>query len=222
MDQDLVPTESGLPPWEFVAAYVAACHATASAAGRDTTHLGLLPDWRQYYQNVSFNLNKPTCPLLRICSLCRPSEATGAFAIALSQLSEPKERRDTLDDSQRQLVANEIELLTSSNLQPGTAILFAVNAEIQGTRFPLNRSRMILGRDQDCEISIKNRFVSREHAVIRISGGDISIRDLNSMYGTYLNDDRIARDTLLHHQDIIVIGGLKLVLLKKPPVSWRS
>lgn len=57
--------------------------------------------------------------------------------------------------------------------------------------------------------------ISRLHAVIRRVNGAISIMDLASSNGTYLNGARLAAntDTPLNHGDILAFGKLKIQVI---------
>ncbi len=53
--------------------------------------------------------------------------------------------------------------------------------------------------------------VSRHHAVFtRTASGRITLRDLNSLNGTYVNGKRVE-ETTLHSADEVQIGKFKLV-----------
>jgi two-component system, NtrC family, response regulator AtoC len=55
-----------------------------------------------------------------------------------------------------------------------------------------------LGRDDECEIRIESRSVSRRHAVLHI-GPPLQIEDLGSANGTFVRDPRAPRDTANTH-----------------------
>jgi predicted component of type VI protein secretion system len=59
--------------------------------------------------------------------------------------------------------------------------------------------------------------VSRLHAVIKRSGDRVSIMDLGSSNGTYLNGKRLPTNTeqVLHHGDVLTFGKLKVQILLK-------
>ncbi len=54
--------------------------------------------------------------------------------------------------------------------------------------------------------------VSRLHAVIRLADGSVSIMDLGSANGTYINGDRLTPNVeqSLQHGDVIALGKLKI------------
>lgn len=64
----------------------------------------------------------------------------------------------------------------------------------------------IIGRDEDANLRLESRLVSRHHAEIRTSGRLLWIRDLGSTNGTFVNHIQIERAELIDSDDIITIG----------------
>ena len=73
------------------------------------------------------------------------------------------------------------------------------------SELPLQAQRISVGRSEQNDICINNRFVSREHAVIFRNGADTAIIDLDSKNGTYVNSHRVQVKTL-NDRDEISIG----------------
>lgn len=71
--------------------------------------------------------------------------------------------------------------------------------------FPIDAGKTIIGRKEDCDLRIPLAEISRKHAIIMVSGETVTIRDLGSANGTYLNNKRIAEQEL-SPGDHIVIG----------------
>ena len=57
-------------------------------------------------------------------------------------------------------------------------------------------SRMVFGRGLDCDQVLDFPMISRRHARLLRSGGQIRIEDLGSSNGTYVNGARVARGKL--------------------------
>ncbi|MBQ8361221.1 MAG: FHA domain-containing protein [Bacteroidaceae bacterium] len=65
-----------------------------------------------------------------------------------------------------------------------------------------------VGKDVSNDIVINNSTISRQHAVVTIADNNIvTIRDLNSTNGIYINGKRIATDTVLKPGDKIQLGN---------------
>lgn len=87
--------------------------------------------------------------------------------------------------------------------------------EIDGDRYPLLGAITVLGRDDDVDIVLDDPGVSRRHSEIRITYDGphqvITIRDLGSTNGTYVNGDPIT-STHLAEGDRLTIGRTRLLL----------
>jgi hypothetical protein len=71
-----------------------------------------------------------------------------------------------------------------------------------GRRWPLDRTRTLtIGRDEDCDIHLPDRQVSRNHARIYWSGDHYRIEDLGSKNGTHVNGQDVQGNTSLPLQD---------------------
>lgn len=71
---------------------------------------------------------------------------------------------------------------------------------------PVEPVPFIIGRDEDCNLTLQSNWVSRRHAEIHLSGGLLWIRDLGSTNGTYVNHKQIKEAELLEAEDIISFG----------------
>lgn len=76
-----------------------------------------------------------------------------------------------------------------------------------------NSSEIIIGKSQLCKIIFNLPTVSDEHAKLVYNNGMWQITDLNSKFGTYVNNERLIGTRNLEHGDIIFITGLKIVIL---------
>ena len=66
-------------------------------------------------------------------------------------------------------------------------------------------SELIVGRDEDCDIRIKSRVVSREHCTIeQDESGGLVLSDMESTGGTFLDDKKISSVRLEDGMEIIV------------------
>lgn len=77
---------------------------------------------------------------------------------------------------------------------------------------PLTKDKQIVGRHTDCQIRVPIAAVSRHHCEIAVHESSITIRDLGSSNGTYVNGVRIAEETPLSPGDVLLIGTLIFVV----------
>jgi ABC transport system ATP-binding/permease protein len=84
----------------------------------------------------------------------------------------------------------------------------------QASSIELNGSNCYyrLGRSSKCHFRINNPLVSLQHAEIRIKGNRVTIVDLKSSAGTYVNSRRISRPTVLCPGDFITLGSVWMVM----------
>ncbi|HOA74691.1 MAG TPA: FHA domain-containing protein [Phycisphaerae bacterium] len=76
-----------------------------------------------------------------------------------------------------------------------------------GTRkeFPVQPGKTLIGRKEDCDLRIPVGEVSRQHALMMVEDDTVTLRDLGSSNGTYVNNKRITEQEL-DPGDHIVIG----------------
>lgn len=87
-----------------------------------------------------------------------------------------------------------------------TAMLILREGQGVGTRWMIDRSDMIIGREEDCDIVLPSRQVSRNHARIRRSGGRHILEDLGSKNGTFVNGQELTEPYPLQDGDEIQIA----------------
>ena len=73
----------------------------------------------------------------------------------------------------------------------------------------LNRERILIGRDELCDIRINSHLVSRHHALIIKSSTGVTLVDLGSTNGTRV-DGRQIKQCELQDSDVIAIGDCRI------------
>ena len=69
----------------------------------------------------------------------------------------------------------------------------------------------LVGRNKNCDISIREQYVSGQHAYIWFEKGEWYLEDLGSRNGTTINGQRIKQKVMLDPQDEISFGGVRFV-----------
>jgi DNA-binding response OmpR family regulator len=87
-----------------------------------------------------------------------------------------------------------------------TAMLILREGQGVGTRWVIDRTDMIIGREEDCDIVLPSRQISRNHARIRRSGGRHILEDLGSKNGTFVNGQELTEPYTLQDGDEIQIA----------------
>ncbi|MFP2931905.1 FHA domain-containing protein [Pyxidicoccus sp. 3LG] len=94
-----------------------------------------------------------------------------------------------------------------------TYALKFISGKYQGGEFPLKVDKQIvIGRSSELDMVLVEDMVSRKHAKISFSDGKITIEDLGSTNGTFVNGEKV-KQARLKEGDRILIGTsiLKLV-----------
>jgi eukaryotic-like serine/threonine-protein kinase len=75
-----------------------------------------------------------------------------------------------------------------------------------GKKLHISRPMTLLGRSSDCDFVLKASDVSKHHCRISIDEEQVSIEDLDSANGTFVNDKRVRRGRLVAG-DLLRIAG---------------
>jgi len=76
--------------------------------------------------------------------------------------------------------------------------------------YPIDKNEMLVGRSPECDIVIDDRTVSRVHARISSKPERIVVEDLNSLNGTYINNDAVKRGHI-EDKDSVAFGNISFV-----------
>ena len=77
----------------------------------------------------------------------------------------------------------------------------------------LPEGEFTIGRSSSCDFEVSDPLISRRHAVFRVAGDSVTVHDLHSRNGVYVNGERIRAGCELSHEDRVAIGGQELTLL---------
>jgi len=108
-------------------------------------------------------------------------------------VSEKKKEEDNIDTVGETMPITAFEEIEQKPKQ--TYILF-LKGELLGKLFTLKNGVTVIGRSAGSGIVINDNGISREHIKIKVSGKEAVIEDLGSTNGTYVNYNRISKQTL--------------------------
>ena len=76
----------------------------------------------------------------------------------------------------------------------------------RGKKIQLRHETTIIGRRRDCNLCIPSSEVSRRHCLLQFQDGCLTVEDLNSINGTFLNEERLADKSVVYPGDRLAIG----------------
>ena len=65
-----------------------------------------------------------------------------------------------------------------------------------------------IGRSRDCDLVLYDTYLSTRHARLTNDEGDLSIEDLGSTNGTYVNQELVKGRVHLERGDVVQVGGV--------------
>lgn len=83
----------------------------------------------------------------------------------------------------------------------------------------LKQPEVTLGRAHGCTIRIPSAEVSRLHCRLRLEDGLVTVEDLESVNGTFVNDARIHDPEIVHPGDRLTLGTLTFVVEYELPTE---
>lgn len=128
----------------------------------------------------------------------QPHHATVArarkiFAAPLTIGLTPSLLLHSAGDGFRARTAHILTLILPAHMLPR---LVATNPFCPKREFVLDHFPVTLGRGQDAEICVHDRWVSRYHCIIEHTGNRLLIRDLGSKHGLFVNGHRVSQAEL--------------------------
>lgn len=93
--------------------------------------------------------------------------------------------------------------------------------DIGGKRYPITRSKTVIGRGSDADITVDDTGISRRHVQIIWDGQRAQVEDLGSTNGSQLNGQPV-RKAILEPESVIGIGRTRIVFRVLPQATDTS
>ncbi len=87
------------------------------------------------------------------------------------------------------------------------ALEFIEPSERSGQRLDVDGG-LTIGRSGDCDVTLQDTYLSSRHARLANDDGDLSIEDLGSTNGTYVNQELVKGRVRLERGDVVQVGGV--------------
>jgi pSer/pThr/pTyr-binding forkhead associated (FHA) protein len=87
------------------------------------------------------------------------------------------------------------------------ALEFIEPLDREGERVDVNVG-VTIGRSDACDLRLEDTYLSSRHARIANDDGDLSIEDLGSTNGTYVNQELVKGRVHLERGDVVQVGGV--------------
>jgi hypothetical protein len=139
------------------------------------------------------------------CSACGTAlDTVGDHTITLAKVDPLLESPGPADDVQVDL----------DHLPSDCGVLIVRSGAQAGETFVLRSPLTRLGRHPDSEIMLDDITVSRRHADVERTAAGYIARDVGSLNGTYVNQQRID-EAPLHQGDELQVGKFRLVFFER-------
>ena len=96
-----------------------------------------------------------------------------------------------------------------AELPPGVGLLVVRHGPDAGSSYRIDQPLTSIGRSPDSDIFLDDITVSRRHVIIQRDEDGLSLHDVGSLNGTYVNHERVD-EARLHYGDEVQIGRYQM------------
>lgn len=101
------------------------------------------------------------------------------------------------------------------------AFLYVERGPGVGQLLPVKQGVLVLGRASTSDLRLQHPSISRRHAQLTRRGDRLTLKDLGSQNGTYVNRSRLTGEVELRSGDELALGNAILLLRGPGPVPQR-
>ena len=87
--------------------------------------------------------------------------------------------------------------------------------------YAIRAGKYVIGRRPDCQIHLTHRSVSRRHAELIYDHGTLTVRDLGSRNGTFVNSEQVTAVQPLAVGSLLRVGDVLLAVRDQVP-QWSQ
>lgn len=91
-----------------------------------------------------------------------------------------------------------------------------VLANVIGEKYEVREFPAVVGRTGDCQIPLPGNLVSRQHARFFMLNGSLTLEDLNSSNGTWVNEERLTAPIKIFRGDNVKFADIELMVIVGP------
>ena len=132
----------------------------------------------------------------------------GSFQLHFNS-GNPEDERTVFDDDGTKLEdGTEMDDDRTRFYEEPVAKLVVVSSDSIEGQFSLDESETVIGRDEDVDITIDDKRISRKHCKICLDGDHYTLTDLGSSNGSFVNGSRVS-EKKLDNGDRIQLGSTR-------------
>jgi len=99
--------------------------------------------------------------------------------------------------------------------------LQAITGEFTGQEISIERD-MLVGRDQDAEILLQPKDISRKHAALLFRDDHVWVKDLKSTNGTFVNGERVEQEQEIELHDGDMLQFASFIFMVLAPDRYKA
>ena len=98
-------------------------------------------------------------------------------------------------------------------------VMKVVGGKNDGREINISVPEVIIGRGENAHLRPSSDLISRRHCALRINNGQLTIEDLGSRNGTYVNGEKLTGPHVAKSGDLLRVGRLQFNVLLDPVKS---